>query len=191
MGLKEHYPQLKLKKGSSKPAAQHGACSDSKAAADPFPISLSVSITPPPSASRYDVESLGFAILLKSSILQTPSPADAVSTKVTNPELPHKLKSTIAQQLHGVWAAAAAGRSGGGAVHGSQTDPLGLHAVLRHAEQQFVQLITSCPQFVEAYEGVDSNGATQRRYAIVDTADADDTEAGPAAEYLRGYLWRL
>ena len=43
-----------------------------------------------------------------------------------------------------------------------------LDQVLRYAESHFQELITSRPDLVESYESVDSNGASVRRYMLID-----------------------
>lgn len=46
--------------------------------------------------------------------------------------------------------------------------PAGLEGCFEYASSHFLELITSIPLLVEAYEGVDANGASARRYMIND-----------------------
>ena len=62
--------------------------------------------------------------------------------------------------LHDYLTYAAAWHSG--AAHG-----LNLLPIFQHLEQDFVSLITSLPEFLEPYQSVNADGATVRRYAII------------------------
>lgn len=60
---------------------------------------------------------------------------------------------------------------------------LNLLPIFQHLEQDFVSLITSLPEFLEPYQSINADGATVRRYAIVnpDNQVQIDTHAAAAA----------
>lgn len=77
----------------------------------------------------------------------------------------------------GVQEHLSAATSGTGATHG-----LNLIPIFQHLEEHFVSLITCLPEFLEPYQSVNADGATVRRYAIInpDNQVHIDTRAAPA-----------
>lgn len=71
--------------------------------------------------------------------------------------LPSRLRRNIANSLLQHWRAQRAAGS----------SSFGLASIFDYAASQFVTLITSVPELLERYEGVDEAGATVRRVAII------------------------
>ena len=62
-----------------------------------------------------------------------------------------------------------------------RADALHLSAVFEHLQQNFVPLITSIPELLEPYQSVNADGATIRRYAIVNPDTQVQVDAHVAA----------
>lgn len=88
--------------------------------------------------------------------------AGGCQVRVTNEDLPLKLRIAIAQELHDSWAVST--HSGGA----SASAAAGVQGVFETLQQSFVRLLGLVPACLEAYEGVDASGASVRRYAIID-----------------------
>ena len=82
-----------------------------------------------------------------------------IAITIIDEALPRRLRAAMAARLQQAWRDAAAGDGAAGGF--------GLTALLDAASRDFVALVTSIPELVEAYEGADAAGATVRRYAIV------------------------
>jgi hypothetical protein len=126
--------------------------------------------------------------------------AAAVTVTVLNPELPQPLREAIAADLHAAWAerlrgeicvccgslwatcidAELAGTApGGGGAGGADGGALQMLSILAQAHTDFLRLISLRPEFLERYEGVDSEGRTVRRVAVLSDVATVEIDVGP------------
>ncbi|DBB01761.1 hypothetical protein WJX77_006408 [Trebouxia sp. C0004] len=134
-----------------------------KAASDvtttPFPILVSSSLDAPASAEVYDISSLKVIVTIRADIDDMDLGKEQVAVDVVSSELPTLLQSSIAHQLHAAWKKHSLNEGSASSLH--------LDFIFKHVQQNFLALITSMPEFLEPYQTVNTDGATVRRYALV------------------------
>lgn len=163
LALKAQYgSQLHLKKT---PATEANA---------PFPVLLTLTMNAPDSAEAYDISTVKALVTVQATTRENGSSNHAVTVDVRSPDLPTKLQHSIAQQLHHKWQRT-------GTPHEGKGNTLHLSAIFEHLQQNFVPLITSIPELLEPYQSVNADGATIRRYAIVNPDNQVQVDAHVAA----------
>lgn len=157
LALKARYPDLKLKKT---PASSPSA---------PFPIIVTATVPSPPQASHIDVDSVTLQatiitakatdvgnIGISSDVSNGDGQPFQVELAIVSYELPLALRDAIARELNTIRLTAA---NDGTILH--------LGAVFDALARDYVHLLCLLPQCLERYEGVDAEGGTVRRVAIL------------------------
>ena len=136
----------------------------------PFPIYIQRVVNQPEDASAFDIGELTVRLYVNGLDLAT-SP---VSVKVTD-KLPSVMIAAIQQRILAEWVAAL------------QSDPTRWHVeeVLRWVEESFRMLCGLVDKCLDPYMGVTADGATQRRFAVIEPRDVEErklTQAEKAAK---------
>ncbi|GAB4820690.1 hypothetical protein N2152v2_007736 [Parachlorella kessleri] len=136
-----------------------------------FPITLTWEVPLPPEAERYDVDGVKGRVVLRSAAALPPAPKErlggAVEVQVVSPSLPTALREAMAQEVHRAWLASLP----------DEPSSLSLDTICSTLSRDFVRLLQLRPALLEAYEGVDQQGRTVRRYAILNDAASLQVDA--------------
>ena len=137
----------------------------------PFPVTLSALARPPDStvpALKFDITGLSLRVLLSKDILFKET--ESLEIFIENSELPVKLRERIASEIHTNWAAA---------FTSARSSALHFLDIWAYATQNYSSLLSLCPEFLEAYEDVDSSGKSIRKWAILPDIDRSNGESNP------------
>lgn len=137
---KEKWPDLKL--GKAKKESE----------TFPYPVWLLLAVQQPASASAYDV----FEIPVK--LVVAGLEQGKISVEVSSEEIPKQLQAKIADAILTTWTKH---------VGKKASSPWSITKTLEWVEANFVKMLSLDPECISHYQGVDENGATVRRYAIL------------------------
>lgn len=127
----------------------------------PFPVSVTRYTPRPDSAAMWDVDELPVRLVIYDAV----KGADSVCVEV-DPFLPGNLSEEIESRIEAEWKK---GLSGAG-------DSWLIEETLSWIEAKFGEFLRLLPEVIDSYEGCDDQGATMRRYTLINTDAACEYE---------------
>jgi hypothetical protein len=115
----------------------------------PLPMAVQVRIQRTMDAKWYDVEELKIRLHVK--------PQSVFQVEITDKNIPRPLKAAIEARVTNAWKES----------REAQPDSFCLLSTFELIQKSFRKLVSLCPELLELYEGVDDDGSTGRRFALV------------------------
>ena len=130
----------------------------------PWPVRIQRVLSQPPPYA-FDVDDFKVVLFVDGPNMDTLP----VHVEVTQKELPGVLTKRIAQEIETKWKAVLSSQ-----LENMTTRSWLVKRLLVWIESQFSDFLRLMPELLESYMGVDTNGASLRRYTIVEVADEEE-----------------